>query len=431
MQNFSNGNQNNDHKDNDYRVRAVRRSIQNHAPCWLFIVEDAMSVQLLHGDCRDVLKTLASESVHACVTDPPYELGFMGKKWDNTGIAFDVTLWREVLRVLKPGAHLLAFGGTRTHHRMMCAIEDAGLEIRDCLGWLYGSGFPKSHNLDGAWDGWGTALKPAWEPIIMARKPFRGTVAANVAAHGTGAINIADCRVEIGDEQIFATGKGAIPARHNDAAPREAAPIEDRPDGLGRWPANILHDGSDEVLSIFPDAPGQIADLKFDSGARKMDGIYGSMKRGHEPSANSENIGEVGFKMRPGARRLDAGSAARFFYCAKPTRAEREVGLGGRARGAKNWSSGEQSPGTFQSPNTDRTSTNPHPTVKPVELMRYLCKLITPKGGVILDCFMGSGSTGRAADIEQFDFIGIESNPDYLAIAKARIHDAPLFAEVA
>lgn len=200
----------------------------------------------------------------------------------------------------------------------------------------------------------------------------------------------------------------------------------------GRWPANILHDGSDEVLAIFPDAPGQLADISTTAPSQKTSGIYGAMKREGEPSQNDANEGAVGFNMKPGARRLDTGSAARFFYCAKVGRAERDVGLQGFEKKAMNWSSGEKSPGTFQSENTDRSARNHHPTVKPVELMRYLIRLITPPGGTVLDCFAGSGSTLRAADIEGFDAIGIEQNPEYAEIAKHRINgDAPLFQAVA
>ncbi len=265
---------------------------------------------LLLGDCRDSMAfCLGENEVDAIVTDPPYELAFMGKKWDGTGVAFDVETWRQCLRVLKPGGHLLAFGGTRTYHRMVCAIEDAGFEIRDQIGWAYGSGFPKSHN--GEWGG--TALKPAWEPICMARKPLIGTVAANVLAHGTGGLNIDGCRVD----------GGVRPLLELDAKQTDNNTYAGRMDGgslaggskavgdttLGRWPANLIHDGSDEVVTLFPQSGSASADTR--------DG---------EPSADSENKGAIGFKMRPGARRLDAGSAARFFYCAKASRSDRNDG---------------------------------------------------------------------------------------------------------
>lgn len=202
--------------------------------------------------------------------------------------------------------------------------------------------------------------------------------------------------------------------------------------GLGRWPANLIHDGSDEVLAAFPPAPGQIAPVKFCADERKTGAVYGAMKRGHEPSANSDNEGAVGFKMKPGARRLDAGSAARFFYCAKADRADRNAGLGGMPEKPLNWSSGEANPGSFQSPNTKRSAQNHHPTVKPTDLMRYLCRLVTPAGGLVLDPFMGSGSTLKAAELEGFSAIGIELDAEYIEIARRRIAaDAPLFAEVA
>lgn len=341
-----------------------------------------MTVSILKGDCRQVMFVLGENVVDSIVTDPPYELtsarpggrseatrgkvmgGFMGMQWDGTGVAFDPETWRQALRVLKPGGYLLAFSGTRTYHRMVVAIEDAGFEIRDQIGWAFGSGFPKSHN--GPWGG--TALKPAWEPIVVARKPLVGTVEANWREHGTGALNIDACRVG---------------------------------DATGRWPANLIHDGSDEVLQAFPQAPGQLAPVKFDAEERKTGTVYGAMKRGHEPSANSENEGAVGFKMKPGARRIDSGSAARFFYCAKASK-------------------------------TDRGDGNNHPTVKPSSLMRYLCRLVTPDGGLVLDPFMGSGSTLKAAELEGFNAIGIELSPEYIDIARRRIGaDAPLFMEPA
>ena len=386
-----------------------------------------MTVRIITGDCREVLSTLADASVDSIVTDPPYGLSFMGKRWDYDVPAVEV--WAECLRVLKPGGYLLAFAGTRTQHRMACRIEDAGFEIRDMIAWVYGSGFPKSHN--GPWGG--TALKPALEPITMARKPLQGTVAANVAAHGTGGLNIDGCR--IGTESTRrekAAGAGQFPHEDDAWEPKAVTVGSDS----GRWPANLIHDGSDEVLEAFPDAPGQIADQSSSSSSsRKNQTVYGAMRRGNgrdgEASADCENQGEVGFKMRPGARRLDTGSAARFFYCAKADRADRNEGLQGMPTRDLNWSSGTQSPGTFQSPNTNRAAQNYHPTVKPTDLMRYLCRLVTPAGGLVLDPFMGSGSTLKAAELEGFSAIGIELDPAYVEIARRRIAaDAPLFAEV-
>lgn len=388
-----------------------------------------MTIRILEGDCRDVLKTLQDASVDSVVTDPPYELGFMGKEWDSSGIAYDETVWRECLRVLKPGGHLLAFGGSRTYHRLVCAIEDAGFEVRDQIMWLYGSGFPKSKNLDGEWQGWGTALKPAHEPIVVARKPLIGTVAANVLQYGCGALNIDGCR--IGDSGARNNGRTAgtngIYGHIGSTQPVDY--------GIGRWPANVIHDGSEEVLSAFPDAPGQIAEASTSADSRKTQNVYGAMRRGRgdEPSADSENEGSVGFKMKPGARRLDAGSAARFFYCAKASKADREAGCGDlptKRGGMVSNTSGQHI--TRRDGGEPGERANHHPTVKPTELMRYLCRLVTPPGGTVLDPFAGSGSTGRAASIEGFDAILIELNAEYAAIARRRVcGDSPLFSEVA
>ena len=364
-----------------------------------------MTVRILHGDCRDVLRTLPESSVDSVVTDPPYELtsarpggrseatrgkvmgGFMGMKWDGTGVAFDVETWAQCLRVLKPGGHLVAFGGTRTYHRMVCAIEDSGFEVRDQLGWVYGSGFPKSRNLDGEWKGWGTALKPAWEPIVLARKPLQGTVAANVLRHGTGALNVDGCRVPgVVESNPSARGAGNISTSGHKG---QADTGLDRVSDVGRWPANILHDGSDEVLAAFPQASGAVAPVTN----RNTDGdatrhAYGKYRGGRATSDQRDG----------------GGSAARFFYCAKADRADRNEG------GAN----------------------NTHPTVKPTDLMRWLCRLITPPGGTVLDPFMGSGSTLKAAELEGFSAIGIELEAEYIEIARRRIAgDAPLFAEVA
>ena len=275
---------------------------------------------------------MADCSVDSIVTDPPYELGFMGKSWDSSGIAYNVELWRQCLRVLKPGGHLLAFSGSRTYHRMTCAIEDAGFEVRDQIMWIYGSGFPKSHNLTSDWQGWGTALKPAHEPICVARKPLIGTVAANVLAYGTGALNIDGCRVATDDVISIGSNNRSNGAINFGMADDKGAQCQH---SAGRWPANLIHDGSEEV---------------------------------------TERMGEP----------------ARFFYCAKASKADRETG-------------------------------NNHPTVKPTELMRYLCRLVTPPGGIVLDPFTGSGSTGKAAVLERFQFIGIDMTSEYIAIADARI----------
>jgi DNA modification methylase len=336
--------------------------------------------KIYHGECLDVLKTIPDNSIDSIVTDPPYGLSFMGKKWD-----YDVPsqeIWEECLRVLKPGGHLLAFAGTRTQHRMAVRIEDAGFEIRDMIAWVYGSGFPKSLDVSkaidkaagaersivgresnwgaskkedgktafgdyaGGWDitepatnegkqwkGWGTALKPALEPITVARKPLIGTVADNVLTHGTGALNIDGCRV--GDEVLPEVKRGIT-----QIGTFLGAEGNKKPERIGRWPANFIHDGGQSVLELFPE--------------------------------------------------LKTESAARFFYCPKASK-------------------------------KDRDEDNNHPTVKPTDLMRYLCRLVTPPSGVVLDPFVGSGSTGKAAILEGFKFIGIEREAEYVKIAEARI----------
>ena len=335
-------------------------------------------IELLHGDCLERLRELPDCSVDACVTDPPYGLSFMGKAWD-----YDVPqaeVWREVLRVLKPGGHLLAFAGTRTQHRMAVQIEDAGFEIRDLIAWVYGSGFPKSRNLDGDWQGWGTALKPALEPITMARKPLIGTVAANVLQHGTGGLNVDGCRVE----HVTVNG-GSLATNphlresinggnggHIIAHEKERRVVT--PHASGRWPANLIHDGSEEVVGCFPQTTPSPSKPVRQGGGQ-------GYKPGAEYGAARDGFG-VGYG--------DSGSAARFFYCAKASKA-------------------------------DRGAENVHPTVKPTELMRYLVRLVTPPGGVVLDPFMGSGSTGKAAALEGFWFIGIEREAEYLEIARGRI----------
>jgi len=374
------------------------------------------SHQILVGDCIEMMRTLPDNSVDSVVTDPPYGLSFMGKKWDYDVPATEV--WVECLRVLKPGGHLLAFAGTRTQHRMAVRIEDAGFEIRDMIAWVYGSGFPKSHNLGGSHQGWGTALKPALEPITVARKPFPGTVAANVVEHGTGALNIDSCRVTTGDDTARISN-GAIKGGNFGAGGSAPGPIAGG-HSAGRWPANLIHDGSPEVLTAFPDAPGQLAAASTSDTQRAGQNVYGNMKRGRgaEASASSENAGVVGFHMRPGARRLDSGSAARFFYCAKTSRKDRNEGL------VSSNDPAVAKDATMRDCETAEWSTrngNSHPTVKPTELMAYLLRLVTPPGGIALDPFMGSGSTGKAAIREGFQFIGCEIDEQYASIARARI----------
>ena len=364
-------------------------------------MSENITAQIINGDCLEVMRAMPDNSVDAVVTDPPYGISFMAKRWDYDVPQVDV--WREALRVLKPGGHALIACGTRTQHRMVCNIEDAGFEIRDVVSWIYGSGFPKSLNISKAidkaagaerevvgekttpdgklysartpnssgeyngechhnslagktkhdnnitapatdaakqWDGWGTALKPACEFFTLCRKPLEEkTVAANVLKWGTGGINVDGCRV--------GETKGS------------------------RFPANLIHDGSDEVLAGFPETKS---------------GKAGKNPKGE--SVKTEGWGNIGIN---GHSRLigDKGSAARFFYCSKASKKDRGEG-------------------------------NTHPTVKPTDLMRYLCRLITPTGGTVLDPFTGSGSTGKAARLEGFSFIGIELDLSYFEIAKAR-----------
>lgn len=357
------------------------------------------------GDCIEVMRTLDDNSVDSIVTDPPYELGFMGKDWDRSGIANSIEMWREALRVLKPGGHLLAFSGARTYHRMTCAIEDAGFEVRDQIMWLYGSGFPKSHNLDGSWAGWGTALKPAHEPICVARKPLAGTVAANVLAFGTAALNIDACRVP-SEPMRPNTGAGGLPRRHveEQRGPGSVA----QPHELGRWPANVIHDGSDAVVSLFPHST---------SGAMKS----GTM-RAAQDGPGSVCYGTYGGNITSADIAASSGSAARFFYCAKATRADRNEGcdeLPSRGGGMNSNTSGQHI--TRRDGWEPEPVKNNHPTVKPTALMAYLCRLVTPPGGLVLDPFMGSGSTGKACMREGFQFIGIDMTPEYVDIARARI----------
>lgn len=397
---------------------------------------------ILHlGDCREVLRELEPESIDSCVTDPPYELGFMGKGWDKAGVAFDPTTWAEVLRVLKPGAHLLAFGGTRTYHRMACAIEDAGFEIRDSLDWIYGTGFPKSLNVG---EGRGTALKPAHEPIVLARKPLIGTVAANVERFGTGAINVDGCRIATTDNLNGGAYSGDERKRDNYSGTDATADasltrlrrgIGEYTPPLGRFPANVL-------FSHLPDCgdecePGcPVAELDRQSGDRRstLTG-RGDPSVAHAPISDAPNRGMFGRgnKASQGALYADSGGASRFFYVAKPSRTERDAGCehipactGGEATGREDDSAGTHN----LRAGAGRTggARNSHPTVKPIDLMRYLVRLVTPPGGLVLDPFTGSGTTGCAALLEGARFVGCELDEkgEYLPIAEARMrHWAP------
>ena len=350
-------------------------------------------MEVLHGDCLEQMRGLAEASVDSIVTDPPYELSFMGKGWDATGIANSVELWREAFRVLKPGGHLLAFSATRTQHRMVCAIEDAGFEIRDQIGWMYGTGFPKGEQwtqakvdkgnaesaqmLAAGFEGWARGgLKPAWEPICVARKPLsEGTVAANVLAHGTGALNIDACRVAT-DENLNGGAYAKNGTERDDGWGMQRAGAGNYIQTAGRWPANVIHDGSDEVLEAFAAfGESKSGAMKREVGAYPGDSVTGFL-RGRSGPSNQHG---------------DSGTAARFFYSAKASKADRA--------GSK------------------------HPTVKPIALMRYLCKLVTPPGGLILDPFAGSGTPLAAAHMEGFRSIGIEREPEYIADIRRRKED--------
>ena len=406
--------------------------------------------KIMSGNCLEKLKELEDNSVDSIVTDPPYHLvsivkrfgkegsapaqtgkdgsfkrlsgGFMGKTWDGVdengmGIAYNVELWKECLRVLKPGGHLLSFGGTRTHHRIMVAIEDAGFEIRDTICWAFGSGFPKSLNIGKAvdklqgnereeythkyasrrvskinsnasheygfdttkktdtkgnseWEGWGTALKPAVEYICMARKPLaEKTVAKNVLKYGTGGINIDESRVRTEDKLERVQGNNKDTSTPN--APNNGWVSE--PQTLGRFPANLIHDNSEEVRECFPETKSGMMKQHIEGGQYN---VYGKMY-----PRDVETIG-------------DSGNASRFFksiiYQAKASKSERGQG-------------------------------NNHPTVKPIALMEYLIKMVTPKGGVVLDPFTGSGTTGVAALQNGYKFIGIEKESEYIPIIEARL----------
>ncbi|MEQ6760295.1 site-specific DNA-methyltransferase [Pseudomonas aeruginosa] len=316
--------------------------------------------------------------------------------------AFTLEWAAECLRVLKPGGHLLSFASPRTYHHMAVGIEMAGFEIRDQIMWVFGSGFPKSHNLSGEYEGWGTALKLGHEPICMARKPLAGTVARNVLAHGAGALNIDGCRIP-SEPMPPNTGAGGLPRRREDEQRGPGAVSQ--PHAGGRWPANLIHDGSEEVVTLFPADAGQAAPLAT-RNSDKTRNSYGAFAGSPDAHFSPHDSG---------------GSAARFFYCAKASRKDRNEGCEHMERKPLHWSSGSQNPGSFQSEGTDKTSQNNHPTVKPTDLMAYLVRLVTPPGGKVLDPFTGSGSTGKAAVREGFEFVGIEREPPYLAIAEARI----------
>ena len=357
--------------------------------CPYFLTNNYMNIKLLNGDCLEQMKQLPDNSVDSIVTDPPYGISFMAKKWDYD--VPKVEVWKEAMRVLKHGGHALIACGTRTQHRMVVNIEDAGFEIRDVVSWIYGSGFPKSLNIhkkdERCPDGWGTALKPACEFFTLARKPLsEKTVAANVLKWGTGGINIDGCRVGTEERENPAFGVAGWRKQEGRADVQEAQSKTVQ----GRFPANLIHDGSQEVLELFPETKSAGKARAASEGTHGgKSGIFG--------------IGEPA--MRYGD---DGGSAARFFYCPKASKKDRDEGL----------------TNVTGSDGVTIVSRNNHPTVKPTALMQYLCRLITPTGGVVLDPYMGSGSTGKAAVKEGFSFVGCELDEDYFKIATARIETA-------
>ena len=391
-----------------------------------------LEINKIHqGDCLELMKQLEDNSVDSIVTDPPYGLSFMGKKWDCN--VPSVEIWKECLRILKPGGYLLSFAGTRTQHRMACNIEDAGFEIRDMIAWVYGSGFPKSHNIGKAvdklqgnkrevvgekecgyqvsiskirfeqgyrpnltkststvkidkgtseWEGWGTALKPAMEPITIARKPLsEKTVAKNVLKWGTGGINIDGCRV--GNEELSyratsykdaKTGEFSNQSKINYTTGNKIV--------QGRFPANFIHDDSEEVVSLFPDSKGQQGNIK-----------------GTEPSDVTKEIYGKFNQRFSSIKRNDLGSASRFFYCAKTSKSERNKGC------------------------EELETTNNHPTVKPIKLIEYLIKLVSRENSIVVDPFIGSGTTAVACKNLNRNFIGIELDEEYCKIANKRLNE--------
>ena len=419
-------------------------------------------VKLYAGSNLDILPTLPDNSVDSIITDPPYELGFMNKTWDSTGIAYSTELWQECLRVLKPGGHLLAFGGTRTWHRLAVAIEDAGFEIRDNIAWLYGSGFPKSHNISKAidklygaereivgiradkgrvttfgggetkptmetapatddakkWQGWGSALKPAHEPIVVARKPLIGTVAENVLQHGVGGMNIDASR--IGTDEIITNHSRSAEAavskgKFGDSIAQETHQTFGQT--LGRWPANIILDEYTAEL------------LDEQSGISKSQGGTNPIK------SSTFNLGSENRKLAGG--KGDIGGASRFFYVAKASKRDRNEGLDklpevdgtamtGRNEGSAGLLRVREDGSIGENPYAGKSgkAKNFHPTVKPTALMQYLIRLVTPDNGIVLDPFTGSGSTGKAAILEGKQFIGIELTEDYLPIIIGRLKHA-------
>jgi site-specific DNA-methyltransferase (adenine-specific) len=367
---------------------------------------------LILGDCLEKLKELDANSIDSVVTDPPYGLKFMNKHWDYD--VPKVEIWKEVMRVLKPGGHVLSFGGTRTYHRMVVNIEDAGFEIRDAIQWLYGSGFPKSHNLKEQWQGWGTALKPSCEIICLARKPLEKelTVAENVLKWGVGALNIDESRIEAKDLESLQKNwdRHQSQTMQNDRPAYgkfQAIDLRDR-NPEGRWPANTIFD--EEAAALLDEQSGPCKS----GGSIKAPKSSTRFKNTHSQNGSQPNW--EGYQ--------DLGGASRFFYCAKASKRERNAGLEGMSLVSYQSGMAWAMPLDDKGKDRDRfkaQAQNHHPTVKPLKLMQYLIKLITPPQGTVLDLFMGSGSTGVACRNLGYNFVGIEMNLEYFEIAKKRI----------
>ncbi len=358
--------------------------------------------KIFNEDCRETMARMPDNFIDSIVTDPPYELGFMGKKWDSSGIAYNVDLWKECFRVLKPGGFLLAFGGTRTSHRVVCSIEDAGFEIRNSIIWIFGQGYPKSGS---------TQLKPAHEPICVARKPLsEKNVEENVLKWGTGKFNIDECRIATSDKLTAGSGGLLSNVRDNKSYPDDNKFKQSK---LGRFPANVIFDEftADLLDKQMPNA-GAFAPVKRGSKGKSKN-VYGDFKQKGDDGASFYE---------------DLGGPSKFFYCAKADRIERNAGLEQFKEKPLLWSSGTKNPGSFQSDGTKKASQNNHPTVKPVKLIQYLCKLVTPKGGIIYDPFGGSGTTAVASINEGFFWILSEIVPEYCDITNKRIyHNGGLF----
>lgn len=423
--------------------------------------------QIIHGDNLEILKTFADNSIDSIVTDPPYGLSFMNKHWDYD--VPSVELWKECLRVLKPGGHLLSFAGTRTYHRMTVRIEDAGFEIRDMISWIYGSGFPKSLDIGKAidkmkgverevigtkkspdgrdysienavnkgefggentfkksgmnlnkliatkgnseYEGWGTALKPACEPICVARKPVNGTIANNVLEYGTGGINIDGCRIGTSGARNNGSKNGTLGSN----SIGYYKPTEKQDYNMGRFPANIIFD---EIAGVMLDEmSGELGKSQGGNSRAIQKNCYNDYGKNYD---NKPDKISCGFN--------DKGGASRFFYCAKASKAERNGGLEGFEEQLT--SASEFRPNhldkTMQGENGNPYGRwtpvkNNHPTVKPLKLMQYLVRLVTPPNGVCLDPFCGSGTTLMACVKEGFNYIGLEREADYVKIAEARI----------